>query len=153
MAQDTSGTLTDASLPRRSFLSGRGRLFLVGVVLLLAVAYLIYAAFPGSTSYYFTVDELAAFDGEVEGRTFRVKGALVPDTFVREEGGTMATFALTAGDQTIPATYDGVVPDLFFNTHSEIILQGTFGVSETFQADTVSVLCPTKYQALEEVTT
>ncbi|MEE8158825.1 MAG: cytochrome c maturation protein CcmE, partial [Dehalococcoidia bacterium] len=105
------------------------------------------------TSYYFTVDELAAFDGEVEGRTFRVKGALVPDTFVREEGGTMATFALTAGDQTIPATYDGVVPDLFFNTHSEIILQGTFGVSETFNADTVSVLCPTKYQALEEVTT
>ena len=153
MAQDTSGALTDASLPRRSFLSGRGRLFLVGIVLLLALAYLIYAAFPGSTSYYFTVDELAAFDGEVEGRTFRVKGALVPDTFVREEGGTMAAFALTAGDQTIPATYDGVVPDLFFNTHSEIILQGTFGVSETFNADTVSVLCPTKYQALEEVTT
>lgn len=153
MTQDTSGTLTDASSPRRSFLSGSGRLFLVGIVLLLALAYLIYAAFPGSTSYYFTVDELAAFDGEVEGRSFRVKGALVPDTFVREEGGTMATFALTAGDQILPATYDGVVPDLFFNTYSEIILQGTFGGRETFQVDTVSVLCPTKYQSLEEVTT
>lgn len=153
MAKDTSGTLIDASLPRRSFLSGGGRLFLVGIVLLLAVAYLIFAAFPGSTSYYFTVDELAAFEGEVEGRTFRVKGALVPDTFVREEGGIMISFLLAAGGETIPATYDGVVPDLFFNTHSEIILQGTFGGRETFQADTVSVLCPTKYQALEEVTT
>lgn len=153
MAKDTSGTLIDASLPRRSFLSGGGRLFLVGIVLLLAVAYLIFAAFPGSTSYYFTVDELAAFEGEVEGKTFRVKGALVPDTFVREEGGIMTSFVLAAGGETIPATYDGVVPDLFFNTHSEIILQGTFGGRETFQADTVSVLCPTKYQALEEVTT
>ena len=120
------------------------------MVLLLAVVYLIYAAFPGSTSYYFTVDELEANSAEVDGKTVRVKGTLVPDSFVREDGGTMATFALTAGDEVLPAVYNGVVPDLFFNEHSEIILQGGYSEGQTFHADTVSVLCPSKYQALEE---
>ena len=121
------------------------------MVLLLAVVYLIYAAFPGSTSYYFTVDELEANSAEVDGKTVRVKGTLVPDSFVREDGSTMATFALTAGDEVLPAVYNGVVPDLFFNEHSEIILQGGYSEGQTFHADTVSVLCPSKYQALEEV--
>lgn len=134
----------------RGLLGGRGRLFLIGVVLLLAVAYLIYAAFPGSTSYYFTVDELEANSEEVDGKTVRVKGKLVPESFAREDGGTMATFTLHAGEDMLPASYDGVVPDLFFNKHSEIILQGSYSEGQTFHAETVSVLCPSKYQALEE---
>ena len=145
-----SNSSFNADVGGRGILGGRGRLALIGVVLLLAVVYLIYAAFPGSTSYYFTVDELEANSSEVDGKTVRVKGTLVPDSFVREDGGTMATFALTAGDEVLPAVYNGVVPDLFFNEHSEIILQGGYLEGQTFHADTVSVLCPSKYEALEE---
>ena len=141
----------NADVEGRGLLGGRGRLFLIGVVLLLAVAYLIYAAFPGSTSYYFTVDELEANSEEVDGKTVRVKGKLVPESFAREDGGTMATFTLHAGEEMLPASYDGVVPDLFFNEHSEIILQGSYLEGQPFHAETVSVLCPSKYQALEEV--
>ena len=150
MTQGSNSSFS-ADVGGRGILGGRGRLALIGVVLLLAVVYLIYAAFPGSTSYYFTVDELEANSSEVDGKTVRVKGTLVPDSFVREDGGTMATFALTAGDEVLPAVYNGVVPDLFFNEHSEIILQGGYSEGQTFHADTVSVLCPSKYQALEEV--
>ena len=149
MTQGSNSSFS-ADVGGRGILGGRGRLALIGVVLLLAVVYLIYAAFPGSTSYYFTVDELEANSAEVDGKTVRVKGTLVPDSFVREDGGTMATFALTAGDEVLPAVYNGVVPDLFFNEHSEIILQGGYSEGQTFHADTVSVLCPSKYQALEE---
>jgi len=141
----------NADVEGRGLLGGRGRLFLIAVVLLLAVAYLIYAAFPGSTSYYFTVDELEANSEEVDGKTVRVKGKLVPESFAREDGGTMATFTLHAGEEMLPASYDGVVPDLFFNEHSEIILQGSYLEGQPFHAETVSVLCPSKYQALEEV--
>ena len=141
----------NADVEGRGLLGGRGRLFLIGVVLLLAVAYLIYAAFPGSTSYYFTVDELEANSEEVDGKTVRVKGKLVPESFAREDGGTMATFTLHAGEEMLPASYDGVVPDLFFNEHSEIILQGSYLEGQPFHAETVSVLCPSKYQALEEM--
>ena len=140
-----------ADVEGRGLLGGRGRLFLIAVVLLLAVAYLIYAAFPGSTSYYFTVDELEANSEEVDGKTVRVKGKLVPESFAREDGGTMATFTLHAGEEMLPASYDGVVPDLFFNEHSEIILQGSYLEGQPFHAETVSVLCPSKYQALEEL--
>ncbi len=149
MTQGSNSSFSD-DVGGRGILGGRGRLALIGVVLLLAVVYLIYAAFPGSTSYYFTVDELEANSSAVDGKTVRVKGTLVPDSFVREDGGTMATFALTAGDEVLPAVYNGVVPDLFFNEHSEIILQGGYSEGQTFHADTVSVLCPSKYQALEE---
>ena len=149
MTQGSNSSFS-ADVGGRGILGGRARLALIGVVLLLAVVYLIYAAFPGSTSYYFTVDELEANSSEVDGKTVRVKGTLVPDSFVREDGGTMATFALTAGDEVLPAVYNGVVPDLFFNEHSEIILQGGYSEGQTFHADTVSVLCPSKYEALEE---
>lgn len=151
MNDGTFEMMDDLTTSRRQFMGGRGRLVLVGVVLALAVAYLIYAAFPGSTSYYFTVDELAAFDGRLDGRTFRVKGALVPDSFIRDEGSTLANFTITAGEQVLPATYNGVVPDLFFNANSEIIIQGRFADPDgVFKVDTVSVLCPTKYEALED---
>jgi cytochrome c-type biogenesis protein CcmE len=140
----------NSTTPGRSFLSGRGRLVVLGVVIALAVSYLGYAAFSGSTSYYLTVDELEAFDGEKEGRSFRVKGKLEPESFAREEGGNRAAFTLTAGGAELPAMYVGVVPDLFFNPHSDIILQGRYNPHGTFEAETVSVLCPTKYQALEE---
>ncbi len=150
MADVTSNTVTTPSSPEGSFLGGKGRLVLVGVVLVLAIVYLIYAAFPGNTSYYFTVDELSSFDGVIDGRTIRVKGKLVPDSFAREEGTTSATFQLTAGGQVLPAIYNGVVPDLFFNSHSDIIIQGSYNGLETFDVETVSVLCPTKYEPLVE---
>ena len=150
MTKDSPDIPPDTVTPGGRFLGGPGRLILVGVVIVLAVAYLIYAAFPGNTRYYFTVDEMTAFDGEVDGRTFRVKGKLAPDSFERESGGTKAIFAITAGNEVLRATYDGVVPDLFFNPHSEVILQGRYDGGELFRVDTVSVLCPTKYQALEE---
>ena len=44
----------------------------------------------------------------------------------------------------------GVVPDLFFNPHSEIILEGRYGSDEMFQADSILVKCPSKYQTLAE---
>ena len=120
------------------------------MVLAFAIAYLVYAAFPGSTSYYFTVDELAAFDGDLSERRFRVKGSLVTDSFNRQTETTTALFTLASGEDTLLASYTGVVPDLFFNDHSEIILMGAYKEDGIFHAETVSVLCPTKYEALED---
>ena len=149
MTQGSNSSFS-ADVGGRGILGGRGRLALIGVVFLLAVAYLISDAFPESTSYYFTVDELEANSAEVDGKTVRVRGKLVPDSFVREDGGTMATFALNFRGEVLPAAYDGVVPDLFFSEDSSIILRGGYSEGQTFHADTVSVLCVSKYEALEE---
>ena len=134
----------------KKILVGKSRFFLIGFVLLLGIGYLVSAAFPGNTSYYFTVGELDEFAGEKEGRSFRVKGELLAQSFVRQDMNTTAEFMLFEDDSMLRATFSGVVPDLFFDEQAEIILQGIYGPDEIFQAETVSVLCPSKYEALEE---
>ena len=48
----------------------------------------------------------------------------------------------STGTVPLPATCNGVLPNLFFNPHSEIILQGHYGPDRVFQADTILVKCP-----------
>lgn len=145
-----NGDLGDIVEPGRSGIFGnRGRIILVAMVLLLALSYLAFTAFPGTLRYYMTVEELVDRQQEMDGKTVRVVGALLSDSFKREPGTTNASFILTDGNEILDATYTGVLPDLFFNPHSEIILEGTFGLGGLFHGDAVIVKCPSKYQALE----
>ena len=135
--------------------STRNRLIILGVVVSLAVAYMIYAAFPGNALYFLTVSEFLGGAEYQDGRVLRVSGKLVPDSFQRGEGGTLAHFQLVdkEGDSTgssLQASYVGVMPDLFFNPHSEIILEGSYGTDAVFETDSILVKCPSKYQSLEE---
>jgi cytochrome c-type biogenesis protein CcmE len=50
----------------------------------------------------------------------------------------------------LDAEYVGVLPDLFFNPHSEIILEGSYGLEQVFHADSILVKCPSKYKSLQE---
>ena len=131
-------------------INNKTRLIVVGVVLVLALGYLIYAAFPGNTLYYRTVGEFYADESNMDGRSLRVVGKLVPDSFERVEGTTLAKFSVADEGRTLPSTYDGVLPDLFFNPHSDIVLEGSYGESGVFHTDTVIVKCPSKYEALAE---
>ena len=127
------------------------RLVVIVVVLALALGYLIYAAFPGNTLYYLTVDEFLADEQNLDGRSIRVIGKLVPESFQRESGNEiLANFVLTEKGQVLQADYEGVLPDLFFNPHSDVVLEGSYGENGVFHTDTVIVKCPTKYQALRE---
>jgi cytochrome c-type biogenesis protein CcmE len=118
------------------------------VLLVMALGYLGYTAFQGATVFYLTVGEL--LDGEAGvGETIRVNGNLVPDSFQRDTEGTIARFSLTDGQQLLPAVHDGILPELFFNEHSEIVLQGHY-LDGVFQSQMVIVKCPSKYVALAE---
>ena len=113
-------------------------------LLVVALGYLGYTAFQGATVFYLTVGEL--LDGEADvGETIRVNGKLIPDSFKRDTEGTIARFSLTDGQQLLPAVHDGLLPELFFNEHSEIVLQGHYGEDGVFQSQMVIVKCPSKY--------
>lgn len=133
-----------------SIFNNRTRLLLVGGVLALALGYLIFTAFPGNTVYYFTVDELLADEQNLDGRNVRVVGKLVPDSFQRTDGTTLAHFSIQDKGETVNATYNGVVPDLFFNPHSDVVLEGSYQSEGVFHTDSIVVKCPSKYQALRE---
>ena len=120
-------------------------------VVLGALAFLGFTAFQSATVYFYTVSEIAEVGPTEEGRTVRVSGKLVPNSFNREQNSTTARFVLKDKDteSTLTALHDGVVPDLFFNDHSEIILEGKYGVDGIFHSNNVIVKCPSKYVAAE----
>ena len=135
------------------------RLAILAGVVALAVAYMAYAAFP-STLYFVTVSEFLGDAALRDGQTLRVAGALAPDSFARSSGSTQSQFmmgdkmadvpGIAPGSPQLDAAYDGVLPDLFFNPHSEIILEGHYDTGEqVFVADNILVKCPSKYQSLQ----
>ena len=136
-----------------SFFSGRGRLLIGGVILLAALAYLGYLAFQGATVYYITVGELLDEEAPASGETVRVNGDLLPESFQREPSSTLARFTLLDPDsgQQMNAVYNGVVPGLFFNPHSQIVAEGQYGSDGVFHAELLIVKCPSKYVSQDKV--
>lgn len=154
-----SAPVAEEEAERSAWRSHRTRLLILGAVIALAVAYMVYAAFPGNTLFFVTVSEFLDDPNLRDGQTLRVAGALAPDTFRREDGSTLSRFSLgdkqldvpgiAPGSPQLEASYVGVLPDLFFNPHSEIILEGHYDGSEgVFAADNILVKCPSKYQSM-----
>lgn len=134
-----------------SFLTANRVKILLGTVVLVgALVYFGFMALRSATVYYYTVGELNAQRPSEEGRIVRVSGKLVPDSFDRPEGSISAFFQLTDGTQTLRAAHQGVLPDLFFNEHSEIILEGHYTPGGVFESENVIVKCPSKYVAKTE---
>ena len=151
---------TDSAEERSGWRSHRVRLGILAGVIALAVAYMAYAAFPGNTLYFVTVSEFVEDPRLHDGQTLRVAGALAPDSFRREDGSAVSRFALGDKEPDVPgiaadspemaASYVGVLPDLFFNPHSEIILEGSYDAQNgVFVTDNILVKCPSKYQSLQ----
>ena len=135
--------------------SNRTRFLVLSAVIVLALGYMIYAAFPGNALYFLTVSEFNDKSEVQDGRLLRVSGNLVEGTFDREGKSIDAKFEITDNDGESPgvtllASYTGVLPDLFFNPHSELILEGSYGVNQIFNADAILVKCPSKYVDLND---
>ena len=112
-----------------------------------ALTYFAYSAFQGSQLYYLTVEEVVNGGASEHPGPVRVNGKLVQGSFQRLPGQTLANFKLT--DLTYHAElyleYDGVVPDLFFNEHSQVVAEGRYHTDGHFHADLLIVKCPSKY--------
>jgi cytochrome c-type biogenesis protein CcmE len=144
---------TPADLPPQPkvqpVLTSRRKLYILAAILAIAFGYFAYSAFVSATAFYVTVDQFIE-QGSPVGQNVQVKGRLADDSFHRESNTSLkATFLLEENGQQLSATYDGVLPDLFFNPYSEIVLGGTYTDEGMFVANRVYVKCPSKYQGLE----
>ena len=128
----------------------KGKLIVAAAVMLGALGYFAFMAFQSATVYSYSVSELNALGPTPQGKLVRVNGSLVQDSFARADASTIAEFALTDDAQSVSAQYEGVLPDLFFNPHSEIILEGAYGEDGVFMTQNVLVKCPSKYISLDE---
>lgn len=133
----------------RSIVAHRGKLLIAIGVFVMALGYLGFTAFQSASAYYLTVGELTEKGADAYEKNLRVNGKLVPDSFERDQGGMLVYFSLTDGQETIKASHRGLVPDMFFNEHSEILLEGTYGSNGWFDAQAIIVKCPSKYEPAE----
>ena len=128
----------------------KGKSILVAFALLCSLGYFVLVAFQGATVYYFTVSEMKMQPASEDGKLVRVSGKLVPDSFSRDDGATLAYFSITDGENVMDARHDGILPDLFFNEHSEIVLEGVHIPGHAFASQNVIVKCPSKYVAASD---
>jgi cytochrome c-type biogenesis protein CcmE len=152
--------------------SGRWKFLIVGVVILGAIAYLLFNSTLIGARYYVTVDDLLS-DGDMLGKSVRVSGAVDGDpvfdqdtgvlTFVianipndndsiREQGGLALVLhnAVTNPDATrlTVVAHDTEIPDLLQH-EAQAIMSGKLAQENgtyVFHADEITLKCPTKYQ-------
>jgi cytochrome c-type biogenesis protein CcmE len=120
--------------------------FILGVVVLLGViAFVMYNSFRSNTVYYYTVSELRAQPPQLFPRTVRVSGALDKASIQNDQKNLVLQFNITEGDLVMPIVYRGVAPDTLGSGES-VVAEGKLDSNGVFQADTILVKCPSKYE-------
>jgi cytochrome c-type biogenesis protein CcmE len=149
---------------------GRKKFVFGGILILAAVAYLIFSSTQANAEYFMTINELKAKGQSVVGRNLRVSGAVVGDTIqydpqtltltfevahvtgdnneVTAQGGLAAVLHAAVIDPNrarVKVVYTGPKPDLLKN-EAQAIMTGQLGADGVFHADELLLKCPTKYQ-------
>ncbi len=146
--QDQQPTPVAVSTARTSTLMGpRAKLAFAFILVAGALAYFAFTAFEGATVDYLSVDQLSNGAPTAVDRQVGVIGKLVQDSYLRDADGLTAYFAIKDEDglEELRITYTGEIGQVFFNDHSEIILQGQKMVDGSFNAANLTVRCPSKY--------
>lgn len=118
---------------------------LAGIVILGAVAYLIYANTQSNAAYDMTVSQLRQCNACV-AQTVRVEGTVQRGSIQRNDATQTLAFVISDGSQNLPVVYTGVVPDIF-NAGIQVVVEGRYQSQNAFQAQTLLTKCPSKFTA------
>lgn len=128
--------------------------FLVGgVIILVAVGYLIVSSFGSSAQYFLTVEELRAKGTEIIGDDVRISGVVNGDSISYEPQSLRLEFDVvdTLEDISNPihVVYIGPKPDLMQH-EAQAIVEGNWLDDGVFyahdRADSLLLKCPTRYE-------
>ncbi|MFQ6059440.1 MAG: cytochrome c maturation protein CcmE [Anaerolineae bacterium] len=138
---------TVISEPRaqEGFLAGKARFIIGGLVIVAAVAFLMFRGYQSSAVYYLTVDELKAKGPAIYGEDVRLAAVVDKSSVDWDAKNLVLRFNVVQGSETIPVVYNGVVPDTF-NLAESVVVEGEYTSEGIFQAHTLFVQCPSKYE-------
>lgn len=123
-----------------------------GVIIALAIVYLIYTGVQSSAAYFFTVDELYAKGVAIENQTVRVSGKVDAATIDFNNRDLLLKFeVMSETGQRMPVIFNGPKPDQM-REGAEAILEGKYD-GQAFTAQTLLLKCPSRYEenGIEEV--
>lgn len=124
--------------------------FHAGSALILAViGFVLVSSFQSNTVYYYHLPELQAQRSLLVGKTIRVNGPLDKASIRIDHKNLSVTFNLRDGDVILPVVYQGVAPDTL-QTGESVVVEGRLDANGVFQADTILVKCPSKYEKSDE---
>lgn len=116
-----------------------------GVMIALAVVYLIYTGIQSTSAYFLTVDELYAKGEAMQNRTVRVAGDVDASTIDFNNRDLVLTFAVTSDTgERMNVVFNGPKPDQM-REGAEAILEGKYD-GETFTAQSLLLKCPSRYE-------
>jgi cytochrome c-type biogenesis protein CcmE len=148
----------------------RSTFLVAGVLVVVAVVYLIVSSTGTTAQFFLTVAELQAMGDGARGRNVTVSGAVLGDTIAYDAMGPEVTFTIvevpadpdevkSAGglaqvlheatlDPSRPrldVVYHSVKPDLLTN-EAQAIVRGTLAEDGRFVADELLLKCPSRYE-------
>lgn len=121
------------------------RLVVVVGLLLAAVTLLVAFSMKETMVYYVTVSELKEGDATLYSRGLRVSGIVVEGSLVQSDTGLEATFRLSDGEDVVPVSYGGILPDTF-KEGEEVLVEGRYRRDGVFVASQVFTKCASKYE-------
>jgi len=92
-------------------------------------------AFEENLLFFYSPTQVLAGEPP-DGRTFRLGGLVTAGSLQREPGELTVHFLVTDNQNTMPVTYEGVLPDLFREGQG-VIAHGRLQSDGSFQADEV----------------
>ena len=154
----------------RPRMGGRLKFIIGGLLIIVAIGYLIISSTKANAQYCYTVDELKTRGQSVVGQNVRISGAVVGDTIqydpqslalsftianvpadnkqIEAQGGLAKVLhdAVTDSGRTrMQTVYMGPKPDLL-RDEAQAIMTGHIGDDGVFYADELLLKCPTKYE-------
>jgi cytochrome c-type biogenesis protein CcmE len=119
----------------------------IGVVVIIsAVAYLMFSGATGNTMYFLTVPEVQQRFASLQGEAIRVAGKVTDDPVHWDVRTLSLAFMIGEGQTRIPVQYKGVKPDMF-QPGAEVIVEGQLGRDGVLVAANLMTSCPSKYEA------
>lgn len=113
------------------------RLVLAGlaVAAIIVAALLALSALKDQAAFFYAPSDVRR-DGLPLGRAVRLGGLVQPRSLTRAADGVTLRFVVTDGQAQVPATFRGIVPDLF-REGSGVIAEGRFNPDGSFAADNI----------------
>jgi cytochrome c-type biogenesis protein CcmE len=115
-----------------------------GLVIVAALAYLVYAGVSQSVVYFVTPTELGA--APVAGKSYRLGGMVLPGSLKWDPKALDLRFTLSDGQASVPVRHRGTPPDLFAEGRGAVV-EGTWSRDGYFQASTILAKHSEEYKA------
>jgi cytochrome c-type biogenesis protein CcmE len=121
------------------------KLSIGAIVVVAAIAYLMFSGTTGSTAYFLTVPELHQKLLTLQGESVRVAGKVTADPIHWDVQNLSLAFSIGEAGVRIPVSYRGIKPDMF-QTGADVIVEGKIGHDGILVASNLMTSCPSKYQ-------